>query len=107
MNKWEFLENETKKQKEYSLSLLSEVVEEIYHCFDSIKDDIFILKTGEHIDFAEMNLSCTEGKFLCSAIEKELNKIKELEDELDVLKYQKENALKFKDKDIKTDKKEY
>mgnify|MGYP007002656437 CR=1 FL=1 len=107
MNKWEFLEQEIKKQKEQNIALLSEMMENIHYCFLSIQSSIIKIESGDDFDLAEIGDFYMEGLELCASFEKEFNYINELENELNVLKYQKENALKFKDKDVKTEKKEY
>ncbi len=107
MNKWEFLENETKKQKEQNIALLSEMMKNIHYCFSSIQSSIINFELDNDFDLAEIRDFYMEGLELCTSFEKELNYINELENELNVLKCQKENALKFKDKEIKTEKKEY
>lgn len=107
MNKWEFLEKELKKQKEQNIVLLSEMMKNIHYCFFSIQCSIKNFELGNDFDLAEIRRFYMEGLELCTSFEKEFSYINELENELNVLKCQKENALKFKDKDIKTEKKEY
>ena len=87
MNKWEFLENETKKQKELSLSLLSELVEEIYYCLDEISD--FVRFYEDPDELADVRISSRQGLKYCEDLEKEIDKIKDLENELSFFVFQK------------------
>jgi len=92
MNKWEFLENETKKQKELSLSLLSELVEEIYYCLDEISDFVRFYEDADELE--DVRISSRQGLQYCEDLEKEIDKIKDLENELSFFVFQKNKGDK-------------